>query len=109
MDQDNDGLKEEVYDDRYVGEFRIDATGPMIIASSVPNVSSVPVESFQVTFNEEILSSSFTKKDISIDSPKGDMEVLAVTPIGMDSFQISLSDSMTFTNGTYRSVLKFIP
>ncbi len=104
MNQDNDWINGEAADDRCLVSFAIDTTGPKILTNSISGLQNVPVQSFDLTFSEEIKATSFTKEAVSIIGPAGDIELLGVTAITSDTFRITFNPSQT--DGAYNVIVE---
>jgi len=92
MDQDEDGISGELFEDQYQASFKIvDHSGSKIISHFPFENLLPPVEYLEVTFNESISIDSFTLDDISISGPDGQIIPISVTSLSDKRFQITFS------------------
>ncbi|MEW5802681.1 MAG: CARDB domain-containing protein [bacterium] len=102
LNQDQDGINGEPYDDRYVGSFSLDGAGPKITGHSLSGIQNVPVQTFDLTFSEAIKPATFIKEAVTVTGPAGKVAISEVKPNPADSttvFQVKLTPSLT--DGTY--------
>jgi len=107
LDQDQDGVNGEGYDDRYSASFIIDASGPRVIAASISGTQNVPVEMIDLTFSEPIISSTFTKEAVSVSGPAGKVTVFEIKSTGATTNVVQLVLSPSEIDGHYQ--LSLVP
>ena len=99
MDQDMDSINGETEDDAFVCRFSIDKQGPRILFHSIFGKQNKAVEFFDLTFNETIMSSSFTKDNIEINGPESFVPVQNIIRQAADVYRVFINPQLS--DGVY--------
>ncbi|MBF0449143.1 MAG: hypothetical protein HQK75_00045 [Candidatus Magnetomorum sp.] len=91
MNQDMDSLNGETGDDLFSCRFSIDQQGPRILFHSVFGKQNNVIQSFDLTFNETILESSFTSDTITINDPNNSVPVQQIVRQAADVYRLFIS------------------
>jgi hypothetical protein len=89
MNQDQDSICGETIDDQFVYRFVIDHQGPRILFHSLFGKQNKVISTFDLTFNEAVLTSTFTVDTLSFIGPNGALSIESIQQISMDAYRIS--------------------
>ena len=104
MNQDQDSICGETDDDHFVCKFVIDHQGPRILFHSLFGKQDEAISTFKLTFNEAILSKTFTPDKISCMGPNGELSIKRILPISMDVYRIEVTPQ--YCDGFFKIILQ---
>ena len=95
LDQDHDGNCGEPLDDVFETTFTLDTIGPRIVRLQPAGDNAGTVEGVDVWFSEPVNPATFTREDISITGPDGEIAPSNLTEIGNGVFRIGFAAQTT--------------